>query len=1598
MWGTIPTKRRHQSGIATDGPSQRHSGVCEPLLGHHMPVKADGFTGDSAPRPLDDFCASRSPQVAGANGSGSRSLRRSAISMTSGRRQRGQQHVVAEEKVASTRRMALPSMSPLSELDIRISLRRARCGPAREFIRLAPAFGHALSSGQRQEAGLRAARPNPPKYAGRRAMSRAGQATSSAGERTLGDDAWNLRGLDTEEDPFATDFTVLYLLLPVNDQPNTHDVRDFGNYYKNNVEPRGVLEPLACPGAKQMDVPRVLRWQKITAPFIEAVDVCCRAIAFKCKYTLGLGVAILVREALCRTGELHYQEVVPGRLLHVRVGQEHHSLDILGIYQHALHLEAGNNNLPQRLKVWEKLGALLHNLSRRNMLILLGDYNCTPEYVTGAMGHSYDKAGNYPDANEFAALLESHNLILLNGWVRRSQQFTFTGSKHKSIIDFVITRRHHADGQVGLALPVGIPRRAANMINCSLTMRLGMVVLALQHYAQQCKSHTFPWRSEAPEPRAWNTPQVRGSVTAMWQVRIHGPNGEMLRDSAEHEAIVSYFEDLFQSQTAPLPISPGLDAAPQVSEQEVYDSLRSTKYGKAVPPSTPSSAIKCCADLLAQAITPAVNECLQGRLDYRTAALRHTHGYSSVRQGCTLAPLLYVVFSAYLISKLQARLPADWVRDHLTLYADDSHASFEIHSTKDLLQSLQIIACIFDVYREHGMRVNPLKSGVVLGVRGLQATELLKKHLHGTGDKLCLVIGIGKGELRIPVKTSMQYLGICVSYDNFEQETLTARLKVAQATRSRLSKVLSARRYLTQQQRIHLYVLCVRSATLYGLGAVGMTSACLRKLQIFEVKHIRAIVRSPVHLTRETTAHLYKRLRLRLPAQQLHDMLRNRARHVRADASHKQWISQRCGWLGESLQMQKAGLEQITVVQEDHSVNNMPICRLLCSSLRDLLLRNKGPGTVRTPRPKASPCERVSSGPVEPVVRGPYIVLGIAVVSFISSAYFGTRIFRIFNSSLLWKPGPALKMEGSGEAALTEVRSMFPHLAPPLTTAADQEMAPAPLLGRRDRQEEAGETPEKFPRPAGKGQNPLPGKASTAEAPTPNNAPPPAATAAPSTPPKGKEEGRTNRGRTRQWTQEEWDSWTNWSTNNKELSNKELQREVEYLKENVRLLARISMRHEDELSQKRTETDFILTLEVAPPNATPEQEGLLEQLYKMTVEWKKLQEQGKVNNSLRLTLFIGLLMYYELKVQEATASADTVERLAQLGYIRQLDGNPVWNYLRWNYDKEELEPSDQPPLSDTELRSLLTVLKTSIGAPGVLIRFHSSRKLVEQHKTAVTVFLGIGMRDPQALICYRALQQLSYNASTQLVKMRLKPVRMERQPLVKVLQEKFPAPPTRTEEQRVTFLAKAQQQWRKGKGRGRGGQQETQKPSDQPVLRLALYNPHQLCYANSTLLTFLWMGMVQMACPGFDSTMLFGELKPQSLLQAWQPALDRQQAPAILYLQIKRYTQKDGTIHKNMHFFDYQVGTEVRLPVFSSAAGLAVQWRSFSVLSVVVHAGLSVHSGHYQALLSGYQKRPSARRWISLITDDGRTARECTEAQLQHAYCNCYLIGLCMLV
>ena len=98
--------------------------------------------------------------------------------------------------------------------------------------------------------------------------------------------------------------------------------------------------------------------------------------------------------------------------------------------------------------------------------------------------------------------------------------------------------------------------------------------------------------------------------------------------------------------------------------------------------------------------------------------------------------------------------------------------------------------------------------------------------------------------------------------------------------------------------------------------------------------------------------------------------------------------------------------------------------------------------------------------------------------------------------------------------------------------------------------------------------------------------------------------------------------------------------------------------------------------------------------------------------------------------------------------------------------------------------------------------------------------------------------------------------------------------------------------------------------------------------------------------------------------------------------------------HKSLQYLEYQVGAKLWLPVFCSAQGLDVQWEPYVILSTIVHTGTRLNSGHFQSILSGYRRHPTAPGWVEQITDDNKSARACTELQQQHAKCNCYLFGL----
>ena len=110
---------------------------------------------------------------------------------------------------------------------------------------------------------------------------------------------------------------------------------------------------------------------------------------------------------------------------------------------------------------------------------------------------------------------------------------------------------------------------------------------------------------------------------------------------------------------------------------------------------------------------------------------------------------------------------------------------------------------------------------------------------------------------------------------------MTYRLDKGKAAFGRLGTVLKGRHHLASAQRIHLWKACVWSTMSYGLTACGVTLAGHKTLETLVVRHIRAILRLPAHLTQTTNSEVAAKAGIRLPGSELAHMLTREA-HRRA--------------------------------------------------------------------------------------------------------------------------------------------------------------------------------------------------------------------------------------------------------------------------------------------------------------------------------------------------------------------------------------------------------------------------------------------------------------------------------------------------------------------------------------------------------------------------------------------------------------------------------------------------------------------------------------------------------------------------------------------
>ena len=144
--------------------------------------------------------------------------------------------------------------------------------------------------------------------------------------------------------------------------------------------------------------------------------------------------------------------------------------------------------------------------------------------------------------------------------------------------------------------------------------------------------------------------------------------------------------------------------------------------------------------LLWAGATPQTIHCILELHDSRSYQITHgprsgkTNMRRGVKQGCTLAPLLWTVYSVFIAHNIRLETNYEWMLRFLTLYADDTHACWIIESKVDLQFMAKSVRKIYEIYARFGMKVNSQKSVFVPGLTGPVGKKWLKARLHGHGS------------------------------------------------------------------------------------------------------------------------------------------------------------------------------------------------------------------------------------------------------------------------------------------------------------------------------------------------------------------------------------------------------------------------------------------------------------------------------------------------------------------------------------------------------------------------------------------------------------------------------------------------------------------------------------------------------------------------------------------------------------------------------------------------------------------------------------------------------------------------------------------------
>ena len=240
---------------------------------------------------------------------------------------------------------------------------------------------------------------------------------------------------------------------------------------------------------------------------------------------------------------------------------------------------------------------------------------------------------------------------------------------------------------------------------------------------------------------------------------------------------------------------------------------------------------------------------------------------TGVRQGCKIAPQLWTLLSCHILRRIGELTSEAWMKACNSFFADDLHFSYDIMKAGDLEKIAPFCSMVFQVLQDCNMLVNFKKSAVLVALQGTAAKKWCHRNIVKNQEGKWLRVRVGANVALLPVRDEHKYLGVVLSYRAFEQATVTLRLAQATGAFTRLRGILCSRAKFNLPERVRLWSACVGTTLYYGLAVTGLQAKQVKQIRAVVHRQLRAVARSPSHLSRESNAALLQRLQVLDPVQ-----------------------------------------------------------------------------------------------------------------------------------------------------------------------------------------------------------------------------------------------------------------------------------------------------------------------------------------------------------------------------------------------------------------------------------------------------------------------------------------------------------------------------------------------------------------------------------------------------------------------------------------------------------------------------------------------------------------------------------------------------------